>query len=146
MAKTTKSKSAVPYARRLIEDKYVQEQIRSAASGLRGAYDRARKQGSQATDDKRLYGQLRQAAASIQRATTALQQPKPTPKRRVRKLVIFASAVGACVWLTMKLQNQHPTASQASDSATAMTATPEDNSQEPIAEPRESSTMTPPAA
>jgi ferric-dicitrate binding protein FerR (iron transport regulator) len=142
MAKTSKAKSAVPYARRLIEDKYVQEQIRNAASGVRGAYDRARKQGSQATDDKRLYGHLRQTAASIQRAMTALQQPKPKPKRRVRKLVILGAAVGACIWLTMKLQNQKPTAGSAPANADA----PGGNSPEPIVTHPESATMTPPAA
>lgn len=110
MAKANKPKSALPYARRLLEDEYVQEQLRSAAIGLRAAYDRARKQRADATEDKRLYRNLRQAATSIRNATIAVQRPKPEPKRRTGKLAILALAIGGTAWLAMKLQQQETTA------------------------------------
>src|SRR5690348_9428678 len=106
MAKSNKAASALPYARRLIEDEYVQEQLRNAAGGLRAAYERARKERAQATDDKRLYGHLREAATSIRKAGVALQGPKAKPKRRVRKVAILAFAMGGTALLTLKLQKQ----------------------------------------
>ncbi len=120
MAKTDKAKSALPYARRLLEDEYVQEQLRNAAGALRSAYGRARREKANATEDKRLYGNLRQAATSLRRATSALQrpQPQPKPKRWLRKAVTLACTLGGCVWLTMKLQRQHGTEFQRGQTAT----------------------------
>jgi hypothetical protein len=99
-----KAEPAVPYIRRVLEDEYVQEQLRSAASGLRAVYQRASRQGGQAAEDKRLYGNLRQAATSIRKAATALQRPKPEPKRRGRKVATAALAAGAGALLISKRQ------------------------------------------
>ena len=122
MAKSKKAKSAVPYARRLLEDEYVQEQLRNAAGGLRAAYERVRKERAQATEDKRLYGHVREAATSIRNAATALRRPKPQPrrKRRLRKIAILAIAVGGTALLTSKLQNQQPGANQPTDAAAGL--------------------------
>ena len=110
MPNTSQAKSALPYVRQLLEDEYVQAELRSAAEGLRTVYDRTRKKGAKATEDKRVYGNLRRAATSIRNAATALQQPKPQPKRRrVGKVVTIAFAVGGCVALTMKLQKRSAT-------------------------------------
>jgi hypothetical protein len=76
MAKTKNAKSALPHVQRLLEDEYVQEQIRNAATGLRNAYGRAARKRAQATEDKKLYGSLRHAATSIRNATIALQRPR----------------------------------------------------------------------
>lgn len=98
MAKTKKqAKSAIPYVQRLFEDRYVQDQLRSAAGGLRGAYARVRRGGGQATEDKKLYGNLRQAATSIRNAATALQRPKAQPKRRFQKVAAAALAGGSAL-------------------------------------------------
>jgi ferric-dicitrate binding protein FerR (iron transport regulator) len=122
MANDNKAKSALPYARRLLEDEYVQEQLRNAAGGLRAAYGRVRKQRAQATEDKRLYGHLREAATSIRNAATALQRPKPEPKRRLRKVAVLAGAVGASALLTVKLQKQRKPPAQAYSAAGPQTA------------------------
>jgi hypothetical protein len=106
MAMSKNAKSALPYARQLIEDEYVQEQLRNAASGLRAAYERARKERARATEDKKLYGHLRETATSIRKAAVALQRPKAKPKRRLRKVTILALAVGGTAMLTLKLQKQ----------------------------------------
>lgn len=119
MAKSKKVNSALPYARRLIEDEYVQEQLRNAAQGLRTVYERARKERGKATEDKHLYGSLRHAATSIRNAATALQRPKPKPKkRRARKLATLGLAVGGCAWLVMWLQKDQTAASSPEGSAT----------------------------
>lgn len=97
-------KSAFPYVQRLLEDEFIQEQLREAAGGLRAVYMRARSKRGQAAEDKRLYRDLRQAATSIRDAMSGLQRPKPQPKRRARKLATIALAIGGCAWLTIKLQ------------------------------------------
>ena len=106
MAKISQAKAALPYIQRVVEDEYVQEQLRSAVSGARAAYLRARKQRGQVVEDKGLYRNLRQAATALQKATGALRPPPPEPKHRGRKLAAVALAMGATVLLTMKLQKQ----------------------------------------
>lgn len=106
MAKLTGAKSALPYIQRIAEDEYVQEQLRSAVSGARAAYQRARKQRTQVVEDKGLYRNLRQAATSLQKAAGAIRPAPPKPRHRGRKIAVVAVAVGATVLLTMKLQRQ----------------------------------------
>jgi ferric-dicitrate binding protein FerR (iron transport regulator) len=100
MAKTEKAKSVLPYLQRLLEDEYVQEQVREAAVGLRHAYGRAATRREQAPEDKKLYDHLRQAATSIRDAAKALREPEPPPKRRARKVLIIGLAAGGAVLLT----------------------------------------------
>lgn len=119
MAQTGKAKSTLPYLQRLIEDEFVQEQLRNAAGGVRAAYVRARRQRSQAADDKALYRNLRQAARSIRNATIALRRPEPPPKRRMRNATVIALAIGGTVWLTIKLQKQQAHGTREPDTATA---------------------------
>jgi hypothetical protein len=94
MATSKQAQAALPYVQRLVEDEYVQEQLRTAAVRLRDVYRRAARQRGKAAEDKKLYGNLRQAATSIRNATTALQRRKPEPKRRGRKVLAIA-LVGA---------------------------------------------------
>jgi hypothetical protein len=99
--------SRLPYFQRLLEDEYVQEQLRGAAAGLRDAYDRAARQRAQATEDKKLYGSLRHAATSIRNAAGALKRaPEPPPKHRARNMLIVALAVGATVLMAKLAQKQ----------------------------------------
>ena len=112
MARTEKqakkqAESAIPYVQRLLEDRYVQEQLRTAAGGFRGAYSRLRRGVGQAAEDKQLYGNLREAATSFRNAITALQRPKPQPKRRVPKLAAAALAGGSAL-LVLKQQKAQP--------------------------------------
>jgi ferric-dicitrate binding protein FerR (iron transport regulator) len=146
MAKSNNAKSALPYARRLLEDEYVQEQLRNAAGGLRAAYDRARKQRAQAPEDKRLYGHVREAATSIRNAATALQRPKPKPKRRLRKVAVLAGAVGACALLTMKLQKQQKPAAQAYPAAGPETTNVGGDASTHVPAPGQSPSAVPPLA
>jgi hypothetical protein len=117
MAKSKKPKSALPYVQRLLEDEYVQEQLRDAASGLRAVYQRARTRRTEAAEDKRLYGKLRKAATSVRRAATALQRPKPKPKRRLPKLTAAAATIGggALLATTRARQKQRSTAASSGE-------------------------------
>jgi hypothetical protein len=94
MAKTKQAKSAAPYLQRLVEDEYVQQQLRMAAARLREAYGRASRKRGKAAEDKKLYDNLRDAVTSTRRAALALQRRQPEPKRRGRKLLVVAVAGG----------------------------------------------------
>jgi hypothetical protein len=107
MAKTT-AKSALPYLRRLLEDEYVQEQLREAVIGLRTVYGRAARKRTQAADDKKLYASLRRAVTSIRNAVRELRETEPPPKRRGRKLLIVAVAAGGAAMLTRLGRQDRP--------------------------------------
>jgi ferric-dicitrate binding protein FerR (iron transport regulator) len=150
MAKTKKAKSAVPYARRVLEDDYVQEQLRHAAAGLRVVNERVRRQRGQAAEDKRLYRSLQQAATSIREAILALQRPTPEPRRRRSgKIMVLAFAIVGTAWLTVKLQKDRsdtssvPTASVTGVETAAGTGR---GAPPPIPEPDQAATTTPPVA
>jgi hypothetical protein len=135
MASAKQAKSAIPYIQRLFEDEYVQEQLRNAASGLWVAYQRARRGRIEAIEDRRLYGSLRQAATSIRKVVTRVQQPKPQPKRRLRKVATVALAAGGTALLVTKLQKSQ-TGNQSSSSEGAVDAEAARNESSPTAEPR----------
>lgn len=125
MANNSRAKSALPYLRQVLEDDYVQAELRSAAEGLRVIYERTRKEKAKATEDKRVYANLRRAATSIRNAAGALKHPEPPPKkRRGRNLAIFAIAGGGCALLTMKLQKQYAATSRSDASESIPTPTP----------------------
>jgi hypothetical protein len=62
MANRKRPKTKAAYIRRLPENDYFHEQLHDAAAALSKAYRRAAKGRSQAVEDKRLYGHLREAA------------------------------------------------------------------------------------
>lgn len=101
------AESAAPYVRRLLEDRYVQEQLQSALAGARGAYERIRHRGTAAAEDKKLYGNLRQAASSMRNVANAMQRPKPQPKRRFQKLAAAGLAAGSAL-LVARQQKGRP--------------------------------------
>ena len=68
MAKSKQAKSAAPYVQRLLEDEYVQQQLRTAAARLREAYGRASRKRGKAAEDKKLYDNLRDAVTSTRRS------------------------------------------------------------------------------
>ena len=68
--------------------------MRTAATGLRAAYDRVARKRTKAAEDKKLYGNLQQAATSIRNALIALKRPEPKPQHRVRKVLTAVAVVG----------------------------------------------------
>jgi hypothetical protein len=94
MAKSKRRKTATTYARLLREDRYVQDQLRKAASGLAQAYQRVSRQRGKAAEDRKLYEHLRESASSARRAALALQRKRAEPSHRGRNVVIAALAGG----------------------------------------------------
>ena len=88
--KTNRAKTVIPYARRAVEDQYVQEQVRNAVARLSDAYARVSRQKADAAEDKKLYRSLRSAAVSIRKAAGAIEEPPPKQKRRGRKALLSA--------------------------------------------------------
>lgn len=91
MAATDQLSKALPYLERLLDDDAVHQSLGEAVSRTRAGYRRASKRrASEAVADKRLYEQVRTAVASLRDAVAAVQgQPKPKPRRRVRRLVLI---------------------------------------------------------
>jgi hypothetical protein len=100
-SKSKRAKAAAPYLRRLAQDEQVQAQLRAAANLLQDAYARVRRKGGRATEDKKLYDNVREAATLVRRAAARLE-PKPPPKRRGRKLAVAAAAGGTAVMIVRR--------------------------------------------
>ncbi len=81
---------------RLLDDDLVHEQLKTTAGRVRDAVQRARKLPPQdAVQDKKVYDNLRRAAAAGTLAARRLAgRDKPAPKHRARRLVL-ALAAGA---------------------------------------------------
>lgn len=91
------TRATMPYLRRIAEDESAQNHFADAFTQLREVYSRSRGQGVKATEDKQLYAKVRQAATSIRRGVSAVEEP-PQPKWRERKLLLLllpAIALGA---------------------------------------------------
>ena len=82
------------YVQRLIEDKELRDNLRSAFVSTRKAYGRVNGKGpAKALDDKKVKRELKEAAANLKDAADSLRGGKK-PKRRKRKL-LFVAIVGA---------------------------------------------------
>jgi hypothetical protein len=91
-------KKAALMVRRTVQDERVHRHVADASGGLRKAYRRAsRKGGAEAVEDRKLYGHVRQAAASGAAALRIVSAPEPKPKRRGRKLLLALAAAVAAV-------------------------------------------------
>jgi hypothetical protein len=91
------TRATLPYLRRIAEDESAQNHFADAFTQLREVYSRSRREGIKATEDKKLYAKVRQAATSIRRGVSAVEEP-PQPKWRERKLLLLllpAIALGA---------------------------------------------------
>jgi hypothetical protein len=118
MARTDKAARFGPYAQELLENAYVQENLRDGADKLRAAYRRARKPRVEPTRDEKLRGQVRSAAQSITEAGRALRSGRRKPERRWgrRVAVIIGLAVagaGVAVWANQRLGDESSSPVQA---------------------------------
>ncbi len=76
---------ANPYIQRLIEDSKLRDNVRTAIDSSKSAYDRLTNGKAPAKallEDKKLHGDLREAAGAVRDATLALAD---APKKRARK-------------------------------------------------------------
>lgn len=106
--KKKKAKKTAPYVRRTLEDERVHRHLSDAVEGLSKAYRRAARQpGAKAVEDKKLYDQVRGAAASIRAALGIVREPEPEPpKRRKRKLLTVAVLVGIAGFAAKKVMSR----------------------------------------
>jgi hypothetical protein len=125
--KAKQAKAAIPYARRVAEDKYVQEQLHNAVTRLGDAYARISRQKADAAEDKKLYASLRGAAVSIRKALGAIEEPPPRRKRRGRKALLLGLAVPALVLIAKR--ERHGESDASDDLGTY------DGSEEPAVQP-----------
>ena len=95
MAATESAARLGPYVERLLQNAYVQENLLDAMENLREAYERAQKRRVEPTRDKKIRGQLRQSALSLQEAGQALKSGRQKPKKRRAKRMLVLVGVGA---------------------------------------------------
>jgi hypothetical protein len=95
MARTNHTARLAPYAAELLENAYVQENLRDGVEKLRAAYQRAQKRRVEPTRDEKLRQQLRSAAASISEAGRALGGRRRKPEPRWGRRLALIAAVGA---------------------------------------------------
>jgi hypothetical protein len=87
-----------PYARQLLDDNYVQDELDRLVTNLRDGSQRARRKGAaQAATDRQLRDQLTAALAAAGHIVGALKAPEPEPSKRhrLRTLTLTVAVAGA---------------------------------------------------
>jgi hypothetical protein len=95
MARNEKSGRLTPYARELLENDYVRENLRDGVTKLQAAYQRARKRRVEPTRDERFRRQVSSGAQSLAEAGRALRSRRRGPERRWRTRVLVIAGLGA---------------------------------------------------
>jgi hypothetical protein len=102
---------ARPYIQRVIDDATLRERVRTAVDSSRSAYGRLSNGKAPAKallEDKKLQGDIREAAEALRDATVKLTEP-PKKKRRMgvaRKLLILVLAGGLALAVSEKLRSK----------------------------------------
>ena len=101
-------------AQRLLEDDELQKHLRVAGIRLTDAWSRANgRPVSKAAQDKKLYKQVREAAASLVAASARLER-KPSPaKRHAPKVVAVAALAGGAAYAVAKKRSNGAAATTA---------------------------------
>jgi hypothetical protein len=87
-----------PYARQLLDDDYVQDELDRLFTNLRDGSQRARRKGpAQAATDRQLRNQLTAALAAAAHVVGALNEPEPEPPKRHRLRTLTLTVVVAGV-------------------------------------------------
>jgi hypothetical protein len=97
MAASEQISRLTPYAQRLLDDDYLQDEIGRLFTNLRDGSRRVQRTGpAQATTDRQLRKQLAAALAAATHIRRALREPEPPPQRHlVRRVVVIAAVAGA---------------------------------------------------
>jgi hypothetical protein len=95
--------AARPYVQRLIEDDDLRDDLKDAYESARDAYDRALdgKGPSKLLDDKKLQGNLRDAADSLQSVAEALREPEKRKKRLGFGRLLLVAVVAAVLAIAL---------------------------------------------
>ncbi len=90
--------AAKPYVQRIVEDDDLRSNLREAYESARDAYERADgKSATKVLEDKKLQGDLKNAADSLKQAAEALKEPEKKPKEKGGKLgkLLLLALIGA---------------------------------------------------
>src|SRR5213593_3900830 len=82
-----------PFAERLLENEYAQENLRTGVESLRAAYRRASKRRVKPSQDRKVREQVRRGAASLAEAANAFKSDRRKPKRRPGRIVLVVAGV-----------------------------------------------------
>ena len=118
MGSKDRARRLAPYAQELVENAYVQENLRAGVDKLGAAYRRAQKRRVEPTRDEKVRSQVRSAAESITEAGRALRSGRRKPERRraTRLAVIVGlgvAGVATALWAKERLSDQPPGPTQA---------------------------------
>jgi hypothetical protein len=95
-----------PYLDRLLDDDYVQDQVRELVTDLRQGATRAKRKGpKKAVNDKRVRRQLTAAAVAAGRAARLLREPEPPKRHPIRRTLGVAAVAGAAAALYRRRQS-----------------------------------------
>lgn len=88
-----------PYASRLLEDDYLQEQISETVSHLRKGSRAAKRKGARrAVADRRVLQQLAAAATATTEVVRVLAQPARPKRHPLRRIALLAVAAGGAAF------------------------------------------------
>jgi hypothetical protein len=99
-----KVKGSATYIQRVLQDDFVQDQLRTMVTELRSTFRRAKQERGRSVEDKKLYGNVRQVAISARNVARAFTHPEPEPTHRGRRLAVIVLAIAGAAALTAKLQ------------------------------------------
>lgn len=101
---------AAPYLGRMLNDDYVQEQVRELVTDLRQGGKRAKRKGAKrAVSDKRVRRQLAAAALAAGRAARTLREPEPPKRHPIRRTLSVAAVAGAAAAIYRQRQSSTAT-------------------------------------
>jgi hypothetical protein len=96
MSTSNRIGEVAPYLGRLLNDDYVQDQIRELVTDLRQGATRAKRKGAKnAVSDKRVRRQLTAAAVAAGRAARTLREPEPPKRHPIRRTLGVVAVAGA---------------------------------------------------
>ena len=100
-----------PYAQRLLEDDYLQDEVGRLFTNLRDGSRRVRSKGpAQAATDRKLRNQLSAALAAATHIGQALKEPEPPPKRHLVRRVVIVTAIAGAATVGYRQLTAGPTA------------------------------------
>ena len=108
MAKRTKNRQAKDVLQRLFEDEEAQGHLRTGATRLHEAWNRASQKRSKAVEDKKVYDKVREAATSLTKAARRIGKPPEKPKKNRGKVVIVLATAGGAAYAISKRQSSTP--------------------------------------
>ncbi len=95
MALSDRAAAVAPYAQQLLYDAQVQDAIRRAAGSTRDSYARVRgKRAREAINDKKLWRRIQQAVAAAWEAWSAVAEPPPKPRWRLKLIALTVGSAG----------------------------------------------------